>query len=99
MHVKVIREMKNQFLYQNKVKYDRALSKIGLILFHFHFLGDSGGPLYTWKDSTAYLIGVVSRGTGCAFFNHPGIFTRVSKYMRWIQRSIKSGNCQSGKKR
>ena len=65
----------------------------------FDVLGDSGGPLYIWHDTRAYLVGVVSRGSGCALFNHPGIFTRVSKYTRWIQHNIKSGNCRSGKKR
>ena len=38
MHVKVIREMKSQFLYQNKVEYDLALLEIGVILFHFQFI-------------------------------------------------------------
>jgi secreted trypsin-like serine protease len=38
--------------------------------------GDSGGPLYRWVKDRAYLIGVVSRGRGCASFNQPGVYTR-----------------------
>ena len=43
--------------------------------------GDSGGPLVTWSSSSgqglkAILIGVVSRGKGCANFNAPGVYTR-----------------------
>ena len=46
--------------------------------------GDSGGPLVTWKRTKkngvqrqrAFLIGIVSRGSGCAYFGLPGIYTR-----------------------
>ena len=63
------------------------------------FLGDSGGPLYRWdidKESgtkRAVLIGVVSRGEGCANFNRPGIYTRIKYHLKWIQHTIKEGNC------
>lgn len=52
------------------------------------FLGDSGGPLYLWHKDRATLIGVVSRGMGCSFFDHPGIYTRVKKYLNWINDII-----------
>jgi len=60
--------------------------------------GDSGGPLYQWYDTgkgerKAYLIGVVSRGTGCANHNSPGIFTRITKHLKWIKKTTKSGDC------
>ena len=52
------------------------------------FSGDSGGPLYLWNNGRATLIGVVSRGMGCAYFNHPGIYTRIKKYLNWIDSII-----------
>ena len=63
------------------------------------FSGDSGGPLYRWyedkshEQKRAHIIGVVSRGTGCANFNLPGIFSRVSKHLDWIKDTIKSAGC------
>ena len=57
------------------------------------FSGDSGGPIYLWNNSRAYLIGIVSRGKDCALFNHPGIYTRITKQVSWILENIKSGNC------
>merc|ERR1712080_674460 len=62
--------------------------------------GDSGGPLYLWtkdkgrSEKRATIIGVVSRGTGCANFNKPGIFTKVQHHIEWIHKIIKSGNCK-----
>ncbi|XP_055904067.1 trypsin-1 [Eupeodes corollae] len=44
---------------------------------------DSGGPLVT-KDNL--LVGVVSTGIGCARPGLPGIYTRVSKYIGWMEQ-------------
>ena len=48
----------------------------------------SGGPLWKWKTvrgkSKAVIVGVVSRGMGCARKNTPGVYTRVKKYLNWI---------------
>ncbi|XP_059083883.1 uncharacterized protein LOC131881128 [Tigriopus californicus] len=55
--------------------------------------GDSGGPLFIWQANKAYLIGVVSRGKGCAGFNRPGIYTRITKKLKWIRKYTQSGNC------
>lgn len=61
--------------------------------------GDSGGPLYRWygngRDKRAYVVGVVSRGTGCANFNQPGIFTRVSHHVEWIKEMTSKANCRN----
>ncbi|MCY3671268.1 MAG: serine protease [Alphaproteobacteria bacterium] len=49
--------------------------------------GDSGGPLVVRHgDSGRYVqVGVVSWGIGCARPGNPGIYTRVSQYIGWIQ--------------
>ena len=76
------------------------LHKISCNVLLQFLLGDSGGPLYRWYQSEgeirAFLIGVVSRGTGCANFNQPGIFTKVSAILDFITASTQEGNCQEG---
>ncbi len=42
------------------------------------------------------MIGAVSRGTGCANFNQPGIFSRVARHLDWIRRETADGNCEGG---
>ena len=59
--------------------------------------GDSGGPIWTWMgkglNKRAFIIGIVSRGLGCARLNSPGVYTRVSKYLGWIYKYTKNGVC------
>ena len=68
-------------------------------LFALHYIGDSGGPLFRWNTEKitgkrrSHIIGVVSRGTGCAHFNFPGIYTKVSYNLPWIYKTIGDGNC------
>ncbi|XP_053212692.1 trypsin-1-like isoform X2 [Panonychus citri] len=54
--------------------------------------GDSGGPLVKFakmkpdeKEKRAFLVGIVSNGNGCARPGYPGIYTKVSSYLSWIQ--------------
>ena len=48
--------------------------------------GDSGGGLLHQGDQGAWTQeGIVSAGIGCARRGVPGLYTRVSSYLDWIQ--------------
>ncbi|KPJ19905.1 Serine protease snake [Papilio machaon] len=59
--------------------------------------GDSGGPLhiklqmpidikFNWRMH--YVVGVTSFGYGCALANTPGVFSKVSYFIDWIENII-----------
>ncbi|MGH0182723.1 UNVERIFIED_CONTAM: hypothetical protein FKN15_010323 [Acipenser sinensis] len=50
--------------------------------------GDSGGPLVCSSGGRMNLIGIISWGDGCGKKDTPGVYTRVSKYLGWIQNKI-----------
>ncbi|CAM3925651.1 serine protease [Corallococcus exiguus] len=52
--------------------------------------GDSGGPLVVNGPQGYVLQGIVSFGVGCARAGLPGIYTRVSNYIPWINTQIRS---------
>ncbi|XP_067125527.1 clotting factor B-like [Centruroides vittatus] len=51
--------------------------------------GDSGGPLVTSSSSGWKIIGIVSFGYQCAKPGFPGVYTRVSNYLKWISQNTK----------
>lgn len=56
--------------------------------------GDSGGPLMRLVDSVWYQVGVVSFGNKfCGTEGFPGIYTDVSKYLRWIEKEANKIHC------
>lgn len=50
--------------------------------------GDSGGPLLIKINGHYAVVGVVSTGIGCARPLLPGLYSRVSSYIGWIERNI-----------
>ena len=50
--------------------------------------GDSGGPLICPTDGKATLVGLVSRGIGCAWAGFPNLYTSTFTTASWIQETV-----------
>ncbi|TMS04316.1 Neurotrypsin [Larimichthys crocea] len=51
--------------------------------------GDSGGPLVCQGDGGRWVLtGIISWGHGCGNPSFPGVYTRVSRFLRWIDKVI-----------
>jgi len=62
--------------------------------------GDSGGPYYLFeKDQRgrkrATMVGLVSRGNGCADKNEPGKATRIKSFLSWITEQTGTSAAES----
>lgn len=58
---------------------------------HDTCLGDSGGPLVIRSEKNACifnLIGITSFGKLCATENSPGVYTKVSAFLPWIEQIV-----------
>ncbi|XP_071542408.1 trypsin-like [Panulirus ornatus] len=60
--------------------------------------GDSGGGLLMQgSDGKMDIIGVVSWGQGCGRRGYPGVYTRVTRYLSWIEKHTKD-SCYCGRR-
>mmetsp|Transcript_41933 Transcript_41933/g.47654 ORF Transcript_41933/g.47654 Transcript_41933/m.47654 type:complete len:704 (-) Transcript_41933:39-2150(-) len=51
--------------------------------------GDSGGPIFYEKEDGIFeQVGIVSWGRGCAQRRYPGIYSRISGVIDWIQTEV-----------
>ncbi|XP_046352490.2 trypsin-like isoform X1 [Haliotis rufescens] len=51
-------------------------------------LGDSGGPLACYYDNEWHEGAVVSTGYNCGKAEYPGLYTKLSSYLDWIENTI-----------
>jgi secreted trypsin-like serine protease len=59
--------------------------KIVILFFIDTCQGDSGGPLMAFVNDRWVLAGITSFGFECAQSGYPGVYTRVSAFVSFIQ--------------
>lgn len=58
----------------------------------FWFQGDSGGPLTCKVNDASVVYGLVSWGDQCGRKNKPGVYTRVTEFVDWINSKMTSSS-------
>ncbi|KAL1117512.1 hypothetical protein AAG570_003831, partial [Ranatra chinensis] len=90
-HCKMLMGVKNSTKVPNGIDTDTMVCAGDLAGGKDTCTGDSGGPLI-FEDLNAdclkFLIGVTSYGRQCALPNSPGVYTRVSHYIAWIESIV-----------
>ncbi|XP_041989116.1 trypsin-1-like [Aricia agestis] len=51
--------------------------------------GDSGGPLLIQQGDRYQIVGIVSWGVGCGRPGYPGVYTRITRYLPWINANLR----------
>lgn len=51
-------------------------------------IGDSGGPLTVVENKRHTIIAITSFGTGCARPGSPGVYSRITAYLSWIESKV-----------
>jgi len=51
--------------------------------------GDSGGPLICDENGKPTLVGITSRGKGCAMVDNPGVYTPTWPFHSWIEHIVR----------
>jgi len=52
--------------------------------------GDSGGPLICDVGGTPTLVGITSRGKGCAMEDNPGVYTPTWPFLDWVDNIVRT---------
>ncbi|CAI6349515.1 unnamed protein product [Macrosiphum euphorbiae] len=82
-------ECKRAFDKNNVTIYDTMLCAGSSIERRDACQGDSGGPLMLAAGSHQhYLVGIVSFGYKCGEPGYPGVYTRVTSYIKWIEDNM-----------
>lgn len=53
--------------------------------------GDSGGPLTVIMDGRYILVGLTSFGEGCARRDKPGVYTRITSFLDFLEENASDG--------
>ncbi|XP_010138303.1 PREDICTED: coagulation factor X, partial [Buceros rhinoceros silvestris] len=54
--------------------------------------GDSGGPHVTKYKDTYFVTGIVSWGEGCAKKGKYGVYTKLSRFLRWVRMAMRQNS-------
>ena len=100
-HVKEIVEVNiNDYFYQKRrggVTFFRDIVYVKAIQIFIFYGVKNEGPLTYDDNGRSTLVGVVSFGIGCAQKDFPGVYSRVSSVLEWIEttrrKTMDGPNC------